>query len=132
MSSSPPPEPRRARRWSLRAKLLGALVGLLAVVCVIVGVVTEVAVYQFQLHQLDGRLKDAGARTQTAFGGQHRRPPQGTPVPPPIQGPGTLTTRIEDGTVDRAEILDAHGDWVPLSATQVAVLVRLPVDGRVH
>jgi two-component system OmpR family sensor kinase len=117
----------------LRARLLGALVGLLAVVCVIVGVVTEVAVYQFQLRQLDGRLVDAGARTATAFGGErHQGGPPPSELPPPIQGPGTLTMRIENGVVDRAQVLDSHGSWVPLSAAKAAVLTRLPVDGRVH
>jgi len=45
-------------------------------VWVVIGVVTEAAVYHFQVRQLDARLVDAGHRNESAFGGPHR-PPNG-------------------------------------------------------
>src|SRR5690348_11707737 len=98
MSSSRRPQ-RPARRrwpagWSLRARRLAGLVGLLAVVCIAIGTATTVAVYQFQLGQRDNRLMSAGTRSFNALapaepddggpGGGHR------PAMPPGQGPGTV------------------------------------------
>jgi len=71
MSSNPPTEAPPRRRgpagWSLRARLVAALVGLLAAACVVIGVATTVAVYQFQLRQLDNQLMSAGNRTSAAL-----------------------------------------------------------------
>src|SRR5664280_2798224 len=80
----------RPARWSLRTRLLAALVSLLALVCLAVGVVTEVALHDFLVGRLDGQLTAAGGRSATAGA----RPPDG-PVsgPPPPSAPGSPATR---------------------------------------
>lgn len=90
MSSSPP----RRRPWSLRRRLIAQLAGLLAIVCLVVGVVTEFALREFLIGQLDSRLSQATDRG--------RRPPPDLrpgwpgqkPSPPALrvfgQGVGTL------------------------------------------
>ena len=107
MSSSPPPKQHRPRRFlpsSLRGKLIAQLIVLLALVCVVVGVVTEVALSQFLIRQLDTQLSAAAER------GNHTPPPGVAPgrpdLPPtdlirvPGQGPGTLGVEIRpDGSV---------------------------------
>ncbi|RAU95926.1 two-component sensor histidine kinase, partial [Mycolicibacter senuensis] len=56
MSSSRPAESLRAgtrRSWSLRARLLAGQVALLTVACLGIGAVTELALYQYLVSQLD-------------------------------------------------------------------------------
>jgi two-component system, OmpR family, sensor kinase len=121
------------RGWSLRARLLGALIALLAVACVVIGVATEVAVYQVQVRQLDKRLNAAGVRTEDAFGGRHESRKGGSDTPPlPVQGPGTLAAFIVNGQAERADVLDSAGRWQPISAAEIDVLTALPTDGRPH
>src|SRR6266511_2436479 len=138
MSSSPPAETRTVVRrkgfrvWSLRARLLGTLVLLLAVVCAVIGVATEVVVYQVQVRKLDKRLAAAGLRTEDAFGEPREGPKDGHDRPPPIQGPGTLAAIIDDGHIYQAQVLDIGGHWQPLSAADASVLSGLPIDGRAH
>src|SRR5689334_21924803 len=73
MSSSQRAERRLAGRvrhwlrgWSLRARLIAALVGLLAVVCAVVGVGSEVAVYKIQMVQLTRQVDSAASRAVNA------------------------------------------------------------------
>src|SRR2546430_12150626 len=102
MSSNRPPRStcadRRSRRlrhisrvvswlrgWSLRARLIAALVALLAVACVTIGVASEVAVSRIQLAQLDSQLKSAADRTPRDNGPQHE---PGDPLPGGLRGDG--------------------------------------------
>src|SRR5437667_8573025 len=105
MSSSPPADMVRRRPLSLRARLVAALVGLLAVVCVAIGLATTIAVYQFQVRQLDGQLVSAGNRTNAALippGDRDGRPFNGGGTPP-VQGPGTVVAHIRNGAFDQAQ-----------------------------
>lgn len=141
MSSNPPADPVRRRRgpagWSLRARLVATLVGLLAVVCAVIAVATTVAVYQFQVHQLDTQLMSAGARTFVALHppapDPDRGPPPGPPPGPigiPGQGPGTVSARVHNGQLSHATLIGTDGAPAPLSGTQATTLADLPTDGR--
>ncbi|MFJ7211558.1 sensor histidine kinase [Amycolatopsis sp. NPDC098790] len=145
MSSSPPAEPKRARRpWSLRRRLIVQLAALLALVCVVVGVVTEFALSEFLVGQQDKRLAAASER------GKHpgERPPWvygDTPPPDPLrvlgQGDGTLAVTVT-GPVVRASVLDFTAGGTgqgkgkpplkPITAEQVKTLLAQPADGRSH
>jgi two-component system, OmpR family, sensor kinase len=133
------------RRLSLRARLLGALVGLLAVVCVVVGVTTVLLLRGFLLDRLDAQLTAAGGRSSAAFAqpapGSNGQPPGGPQggddgeprfLLAPGQGAGTLGARIVGGTVEQAAVLDAGGNVRALTAAQQAALRSLAVDGRPH
>jgi two-component system, OmpR family, sensor kinase len=119
----------RPSGWSLRARLLMTVVGLLAVVCVIVGVATTTISYRAQIHQLDNRLTAAGTRTSAAFG-----PPGGGPSTPPsapVQGPGTVFAHRTSSGFDTADVFDATtGGLRPLSTGQEAVLAKIPANGH--
>src|SRR5689334_411444 len=117
MSSSRPAEAVRARwyrpaTWSLRARLVGTLVALLAVVCVVLGVFTQAVLYHVQVRQLDAGLTDAARRSATAFGRPPGRGPDNGPggqpdctdFHPPVQGPGTVAANF--GHCDVAQFLD--------------------------
>src|SRR5512133_2660434 len=73
------------RGWSLRARLIAALVALLAVACVTIGVASEVAGSRIQRAQLDSQLKSAADRTPHDNGPQ-REP--GDPLPGGLRGDG--------------------------------------------
>jgi two-component system, OmpR family, sensor kinase len=131
MTDAPP-----RRRWSaglsLRARLVGALVGLLAVVCVVIGTATTVAVHQFQLDQLDHQLMSAGTRTNAALHppGLPERDQNPGPEPPLGQGPGTVTAHYRQGRFDWAKIVNSTGAWDDLTGIQMDTLAGLPPRAR--
>jgi two-component system OmpR family sensor kinase len=57
MSSNPRPETRRRGPRTLRARLLVAVIALLAIVCLVIGVVTELFLHHFLVNQLDAQLR---------------------------------------------------------------------------
>ncbi|MBU8819462.1 HAMP domain-containing histidine kinase [Mycolicibacterium goodii] len=73
------------RTWSLRARLVGTQVALLAVVCASIGLATEFALQRFLMHQLDEQLSEAARRSAAIF--ELPPPPPGFP-PPILIGPG--------------------------------------------
>ncbi|MFI6759846.1 sensor histidine kinase [Micromonospora sp. NPDC050417] len=138
MFSNPPADPTLLHRWltgwSLRARLVAAVVALLAVVCVLVGTATTIAMRHSLIRQLDQQLGTVAGRA----GG----PPNGGPPPGVVPGSGnpfqrgqpigTLTARIVDGEFEWAATLPADTSAAPESvpAAQHATLASLPTDGR--
>src|SRR5438105_5888251 len=156
MSSGPPPEAssapspgrpatNRRRRfagrlwrpagWSLRARLIVELLCLLALVCVLIGVVTELALRQFLVGQLDSQLQAAGGRSAAA---PSQPPPEdGEGSAPnfllaPGQAVGTLGAEVRHGHLERAGVLTSSGGQAPVPKAEQSVLMRLPVDGQPH
>ncbi|AKS33084.1 histidine kinase [Mycolicibacterium goodii] len=74
------------RTWSLRARLVGTQVALLAVVCASIGLATEFALQRFLMHQLDEQLIEAGRRSAVIF----ELPPPPMGFPPPPRRPGAV------------------------------------------
>ncbi|MFK3979326.1 sensor histidine kinase [Micromonospora sp. NPDC050397] len=138
MSSSPPPDATGLRRWlagrSLRARLVAAVVALVAVVCVLVGGATTLALRHSLIRQLDQQV--------SAVAGRAPGPPDG--FRPSGSGPGagypyqrgqpigTLTAMIADGEFVWASTLPADGDAAsqPVPDAQRAILADLPADRR--
>ena len=131
------------RPRTLRARLLAALVGLVAVVCLVIGGVTAVAMHEYLLGQLDTRLQAAGGRSATAAQrpDDHSRPP----APPgdsgrsdlgfltaPGQAAGTVGARVDGGQVADAGVLDESGTLRSIPASAQSTLAALPADGKPH
>ena len=129
MSSSRPPE--RTRRapgtWSLRSRLLIGLVALLALVCLLIGAATELALRQYLVNQLDQTLHHASHRS-SMMAGMPPPPPaphghrwrQPGPGPEFLDAPGQpigLVAAVVDarGGVD-AGVLTSAGERGPLTA----------------
>ena len=146
MSSSQRAERRRfrvQRPWSLRRRLIVQLAALLALVCLVVGVVTEFALSEFLVGQQDKRLAAASDR---AFHGAERPPwqyPDAAPPPDPLralgQGDGTLAV-VQKGRFAQGSVLDSSVG-VPskrkppfrgLPENQVLALLAVPTDGKQH
>jgi two-component system, OmpR family, sensor kinase len=113
MSSS-----RRADRpWTLRAKLIAQLVVVVALVCLAISLVTELALRSFLIGQLDRQLTSATGRANDQVNNRPGPPPDETtgqpmrkppnPLDQPGQGPGTMAAFIyqDAGTFEYAERL---------------------------
>lgn len=143
MYSSPRAEPGRSRRhpprdWSLRARLLAGQLVLLALVCVVIGSVTELALHQFLVGKLDTQLVRADHRSEAAVTGGHPGPPGWHPpatgpgpefLYAPGQAPFTLGVRVSDGTIVRAGVITVSGAHERVPADALGMLTELPADG---
>lgn len=122
---------RRPRRWPLRAKLILFLVTLLAVVCLVISVVSELALGVFLTDQIDGQLRSASGRASEFT---QRPPPQDgghhNPLDAPGQAAGTLNAQFGGGQVLDAGTLTNDGRPQTLDPAQQATLQQLPVDGK--
>ncbi len=108
MSSNPPSNARRAPgSWSLQARLLLGQLLMLALVCVGIGAATELALYQYLVHQLDSQLVEATGRSAMM---------SGLPPPPPIPG-SSVGPRPRPGP--GPDFLDAPGQPVGMVAAVV-------------
>lgn len=131
----------RWTRWSLRTRLLMALTTLVALICVLIGGVTEVALQRSLVHQLDAQLTAAGGRSVNVAGPHGNHVPGGHDGDPggaarfllaPGQASGTLGARVVGGQVTAAAVLDAQGNLRALGAQQAADLADLDLDGHPH
>lgn len=141
MSSSPPSESAalaarwRALRvrmvdglagWSLRTRLIVMLLTLLALICIVVGLVTQFALRNVLIGQIDSRLTSAGNRSYQAEGFPGGPPPDARF--PLGQSEGTLTAHIAGGQVNWAQILGPGGP-ADVNDDEYSVLAQLPSDG---
>src|SRR5829696_4527524 len=144
----------RRRPWSLRARLIAEQLVLLALVCVITGVITLVGLRAFLLDRLDTELTEASTRAagyiergpppgpnngEPPPDGQPPPPPRGTlppserpdrPIDAPGQGPGTINALIEGTTVINANRQTSTGVREDLPQSVYDTLIALPVDGK--
>jgi two-component system, OmpR family, sensor kinase len=129
---------RARRRWTLRRRLVLVLIGLLAAVTGILGVVSTLALRGSLVGQLDSQLVAASRRAASAPD-QPRittRTPPAEPtgrLPPglsvPGQGAGTINLFVRDGTT-RSGYIDQAGTFRELTPAQVTALESLPTDGK--
>jgi two-component system OmpR family sensor kinase len=113
MSSSPP-----RRQWTLRARLVAQLIGLLALMSAMIGVLTELALSGFLMEQLDTRLSEAHTRASESLDSPGPRPARGFDHPPQTaeallvrgQGPGTLGALIQSGRI-QGRVVTATGSY---------------------
>ncbi|AIJ21819.1 sensor histidine kinase [Amycolatopsis methanolica] len=122
--------PRRVR--PLRTKLIAALVALLAVVCLVVGVISEFALIRFLTQQVDTQVRDAVERTRHFDG-----PTGDDPLHIPGTAEGTLYAQLSGGRVLEAATLapipgSPENEAQALPAADAAALLAAPVDGHAH
>jgi two-component system OmpR family sensor kinase len=133
MSSSPPTDmtvvrPARWRSpagWSLRARLVAIMIGLLVILGLIVGGTTEIALHKILYERIDAQLHDSAGPPPRS----NSQNPTGVPRGGYFrggQGKGTLRAGITDGTVEWAQVqLNFGGDpsTVPVSAEPALLAV---------
>jgi two-component system OmpR family sensor kinase len=119
--------------------LIAALVGLLALVSVVIGVVSTLALRDFLVGQVDAQVRAAGDRTSRAFA--NPPPPRESdddddPGPrfldAPGQAAGTLGVWLQRGHAPEAGVIDEAGTREAVPTAALSVLVELPADGKLH
>ncbi|GAA4709808.1 sensor histidine kinase [Phytohabitans rumicis] len=122
----------RPSSWSLRARLLAAVIALLAVVCLVIGTVTTLALRHSLLDRLDSQLNEAAQAPPDGKPGGYGSPDHFRAGQPP----GTLTATVSNGAVTSAYVLlksrPGPPDEQPASAEAVQALAGLPEDGKPH
>lgn len=148
MSSSPPGDhrgvpapaatPGPTAGWSLRTRLLAMLIVLLAAVCVVIGVGTQVALRQHLTAQIDNQLEGAQARILIQDRNRPGPPRYGREGLDVLAaqglGPGTLTARVVNGEVRSAGFVSSRPGDLPelVSPDSFPALANVPVDARAH
>jgi two-component system OmpR family sensor kinase len=147
---------------TLRRRLLVTVVGLIAVVAAVMGLVSTLALRSSLLAQVDervtaaneratnamGRMPEAGSGAGTGSSGSSGEPSSddssGTVTPPEPWGdgrPDSFNGPGQDvGTVNlqasddlvRSGYIDADGEFQQLDDAQTAELLTMPADGEVH
>ena len=143
----------RPSRWTLRRRVLVAVLALLAVVAATITVLSVVAVDRVLTDRLDAQHATAVERAGRAAG-QVPTGEDGTGGPGQGQGPmgqghmglgrhdmvpgfleipgqpeDTLAAAVVDGEVQRVAVLDRTGTGQPVEGTDIAALGRVPTDG---
>jgi two-component system OmpR family sensor kinase len=111
------------RAWSLRRRLVVGIVGLLAVVSVVVGVASVVALRQTLMARLDEQVMDAARRSGGPAAGGPQEEQPGNRI-------GTLVLRLRDGVVVRAEYVTDSGVSEELDQVQIARLLALDLGDQ--
>jgi two-component system, OmpR family, sensor kinase len=126
--------------WSLRLRLLIGQVVVLAIVCVGIGAVTELALYRYLVGQLDTEVQDASHRSVRIFGEppsapwrHHLRPfPRPGPGPvfldAPAQPVGMVAAVIDNGGSIDAGYLTSAGSRAALTDAATAQLKAIPIN----
>ena len=121
----PDARPRGRAPWTLRRRIVIAIVALLAIVGVAVGGISVAALHQNLLGRLDEQV-----RAGLGFSGPNVQPGNGDPDDPgygPGRRVGTLVLTANGGTVLRAEYTDDDGTILQLTVKQAATLLALDV-----
>lgn len=116
------------RRWSLGARLVAAITGLLAVLALAIGSVTVAASHGQLVARLDRLLLAASERTLAIVSGDR---PGAVDEIIPGEGAGAVLLLSLEGTPVTAGAL-GYGRVEPLTDAQVAVLLDVPADRQPH
>jgi two-component system OmpR family sensor kinase len=121
---------QRARApWTLRRRLVLAVVALLALVSIVIGLVSVAILRASLLSELDQQLSSAADRSHSALEGGPREaalgltPSAETILNGPAQPPGTLAL-VYDGTRVTAGYTDEHGQIKNLTSAQAKNLAE--------
>ena len=135
---------RPRTRHSLRARLVVAVMLLLATVCAVVGLATAIALRHFMLNQLDDDLVSAGGRFVAIQNGAGPGGPNhpadrgghgadadvGADFLGPAQAPRTVGATIVAGQVTDAVVTDRGGSVRQVPAESLATLAAVPTNGH--
>ena len=121
----------RPGSWHLRTRLVAVMMGLLTVICALVGMVSYAAISVSLNNQLDASLQQAAVRTNQFFS----NPPGGAAGSPrdllnaKATSAGQLSAIQIHGGVTYAGMLDANGTRQELTSADAGILAGLPTTG---
>jgi two-component system OmpR family sensor kinase len=119
-------------RWSLRTRLLAAVVLLMSVLCAAVGVVSVMQMRSYLQDRLDREVASAAGRTVQLLNSPPDQRPGG--VFALGQQSGTLIATVASGKVTDAVVLSQGGQsgQLPGGPAATAPLAAVPTDQNVH
>jgi two-component system OmpR family sensor kinase len=127
---------RRLAGLSLLTRLVVATISLLAVVCVVVGLLSSLLLREYLVDQRDQQLAAAAQRASAIFSRAERLPERHDDdvvagvLNAPGQAVGILNARIVDGTVRQAGFLDHDGVQMLTGGAESELLRKIPADGE--
>jgi len=131
---------RRLLPSSLTGRLIATVVALVAIVSVLIGAATTIAMHRYLTNRLDTQLHQSLDRAQ-AFLQREDGINDGQPGPdefggprvglPPGQSAGTLTA-LFDANGKRGDVITSTGGRKQLSRSAVIDLLNVDADGEVH
>ncbi|MDR7279565.1 sensor histidine kinase [Catenuloplanes atrovinosus] len=127
--------PRGPKGWPLRTRLVATMLALLAAACLLISVVTEVALHQNLQAQLDRQLDTTAQRAENFGPPPDRAPPSGDGEQPDEwigrgQPAGTLVGYLQSPHRTGVRILGDDLEEIDATGTLLDVLVTVPVDGK--
>ena len=128
-----------ARNWTLRARLIASILGLLVLVCAGIGVFADIAVRNSLTSSLDRQLSAAGTNfDRTGADPDHqlgRFPPGGGRFGflPPGSPIGAVGAVVQGGSVTDSQVQNASpSSSQPVPSRAAAVLAAMHTDGQPH
>ncbi|TSB32644.1 sensor histidine kinase [Streptomyces benahoarensis] len=123
---------RRLLPRTLRGQLTAGLVTLLALACLVVGIVTALALRDFLMGRLDEQLIASGGRFAASL--EHEAAPDADNRPDTRgQADATFGARLLNGTLTQAAVVhDAADRPLPLTPGDRRALADVRADGRGH
>jgi two-component system OmpR family sensor kinase len=126
------------RDWTLRARLISSMLGLIVLICVGIGVFTTYSLHSFLVGKLDDQLSSAGQRANNDDGGRlgdrHGFPGPGNgqpPAQPNAQSEGSIEVFV-NGSVATGSIRLASGVDSYLGSAAISQLADTPTDGEIR
>lgn len=123
-------------RLTLRHRLVLSIAALLAVVTVVIGIVSVIALNGLLMDRLDAQLSSATNRSQGAYDKPVRDGDDINAKPPPEeflalsgQPEGTLGAIIGSRTVFSPGVLDSDGSVIPIRSGKLTSLLAIPKNG---
>jgi two-component system OmpR family sensor kinase len=117
--------------WSLRRRLIFEQIVLLALVCVVIVAISQIALRAFLIDQLDSRLEDSSNKFVVSLAPPPGRLPERGPGDALGQAAGTINAFFLDGTAQG--VLQTSTDTPrQLTHAQLSDLMDLPADGEPH
>jgi two-component system OmpR family sensor kinase len=120
---------RRFAGWTLRGRLLAALIALLALMCLIVGIVTETVAHKYLVAELDSSVSRLSQHAQ------HNAPDTNPPPGPPgylNQGQESVGVVVRNGQIVQSGGYSESYDKILTTPAQNTVLAAVPMDRHEH
>jgi two-component system OmpR family sensor kinase len=123
------------RNWTLRARIIASLLGLLVVLCLAIGTFTELALNHYLVSRLDDQVTQGQKRVQRDFGQNDApQPPSQNPrfLLPPGSPVGSVAAWFTNGQLVTALTRSQGSDYATVASAEVAPLAALHPDGKAH
>ncbi len=115
--------------WTLSTRLVAVMVGLLTIICVLVGLVSYATLSSTVNNQLDAAVQQAAVRTAAFYQSASPSAPGPDPLNARATSAGQLSAVLSNDVVHYAGILSSQGTRRQLTSGDADILADLATDG---